>query len=106
MAIISTRVSQDKRNVSRVPAHLKCQVVYDGKSHDATIVNISLKGAFLSSPLVPPIGSTIVLVVKSRELKAPLQLEATVVRGTQALSDHGIVGDLYEVLPALTAALR
>ncbi len=75
-----------------MPAYLRCQIVFDGASHDATIVNISMRGAFVSSPSMPPIGSTIGLVVKSRELKAPLELEATVVRGTHALSDYGTVG--------------
>ena len=75
--------------ISRVPARLNCRFNYEGVSHEAVIIDLSLNGAFLASKFMPPTGSLVAMTVKIPQLKNALTLEAKVIRGTSTSSDHG-----------------
>jgi hypothetical protein len=55
-------------------------------------MDLSLKGAFLSSNIMPPKGSKIVLTLTGPLLKRPLILEGKVIHGGSGLSDYGKTG--------------
>ena len=86
---IQTRVSQDRRNTSRVMARVDCHFSFEGNRHPATIIDLSLKGAFLSSSCLPPNGSNIVVEIQQPGVKKDLVFDGTVTRGTWVTSDHG-----------------
>lgn len=86
---IKSRVTQDRRNASRVMARLDCRFISEGVSHDAVIVDLSLKGAFLSSKFLPPNGSTITVEIKPPAVKKPVSFDSKVLRGTWVMSDQG-----------------
>ena len=88
MAIRSITM-QDRRNISRVIVRLDCQFVHDGTTYDAVVVDLSLKGAFLSSTFLPPNNSIITVTLISPVTQKTLIFDATVLRGTWAMSDHG-----------------
>ena len=89
---IKSRVSQDRRNTSRVMARLDCCLIIDGVSHKAVIVDLSMKGAFLSTKILPPNGSTVTVSIKPPAVKKELMFTGTVTRGTWVTSDHGKLG--------------
>ncbi len=75
-----------------MPARLDCQFTFEGVSHKAVIIDISLKGAFFSARFLPPNGSTICVSLPSPASKKDLAFNGTVIRGTWAMSDHGKLG--------------
>jgi hypothetical protein len=86
---IRSRVEQDRRGISRVVTRLDCQITFDGVSRDAVIVDLSLRGAFLSSSFLPPKDGAVTITLKSPISKKVLKLEGKVVRGGWGMSDHG-----------------
>jgi hypothetical protein len=86
---IQNRVTQDRRKISRVPARLACRFSLNGENHDATLLDLSFNGAFLSSKFLPPTGSSICLNLQTPSMKKSLDLDATVLRGSSVNSDHG-----------------
>jgi hypothetical protein len=56
---------------------------------EAVVVDLSLKGAFLSSKFLPPKGGDVTLNLKVPLLKRTLMLDGKVIRGCWAMSDHG-----------------
>ncbi len=91
-AIIRSRVTQDRRKNARLMTFLACQFTFEGTSYKAVILDLSLKGAFISSPFLPPKGGTIAITLETPHLEEPLKLEGEVVRGTWGMSDHGRLG--------------
>lgn len=89
---IRTRVSQDRRYTSRVIARLDCHFTFEGVSHKAVIVDLSLKGAYISAKSLPPNGSTITVVIQPPAVKKEFAFNATVTRGTWATSENGKLG--------------
>ncbi len=77
---------------SRVMTRLPCRLTFEGASHKAVILDLSLKGAFISSSFLPPVGGAIVITLELPQLEKPLTLEGKVVRGTWGVSDHGKLG--------------
>lgn len=88
MAIIS-RATQDHRMASRVIGRLDCQFTFEGKSHDAVIVDISLGGALLSSKFLPPTDGDVTIILQTPLLKKTALLYGKVIRGSWSMSDHG-----------------
>jgi len=86
---IKSRATQDRRNISRVIARLDCSFISGGVSHEAVIVDLSLKGAFLSSNFLPPNGSTITVEIKPPAVKMALSFNCTVLRGTWVMAEQG-----------------
>jgi hypothetical protein len=86
---IKSRVTQDRRNTSRVMARLDCSFTLKGTRYEAVIVDLSMKGAFLSSPFLPSTGSIITIELGPPAVKEPLSFECTVLRGTWVMADHG-----------------
>jgi hypothetical protein len=91
---IKSRVVQDLRTTSRVIARLNCSYVHSGLSREAVLLNISLRGALLSSRFLPPINDTVVLTVRMPASNDILNLEGKVTRGVRGQSEHGAVGKL------------
>jgi hypothetical protein len=89
---VQSRVSQDRRNTSRVMARLDCSLTVDGAEHKAVIVDLSMKGAFLSSKILPRNGSTVTVAIQPPAVKKELVFTGTVIRGTRVTSDHGELG--------------
>jgi hypothetical protein len=73
-------------------ARLDCSLAFDGKNHKAVMVDLSMKGAFLSSKILPPDGSTVTVTIKPPIVKKELVFTSTVTRGTWVSSDHGKLG--------------
>ncbi len=84
---LNERVVQDRRRFSRIAALLDCEVKYRGITLKAVIVDLSLNGALLSSKYLPPKGDAVTVFLQSPQLKEPLALESTVVRGAWAMSE-------------------
>ena len=74
------RIVQDRRTVSRVVADLECKCNYMESGYDATVINLSLKGAFLASKWQPPKNSNVVLTFKTPLLKKAFDIEGKVLR--------------------------
>jgi hypothetical protein len=77
---VAKRVLQDRRNISRSITMMDCHFAHNGTNRAAVILNISLKGALLSSKFAPPAGETITLSFKMPALDQELYLEAKVLR--------------------------
>jgi hypothetical protein len=71
---------QDGRMVSRVNAHLDCQFIFEGISREASIRDLSLTGAFLSSIFLPSKGSDVTITLQTPLSKNTLILEGKVTR--------------------------
>jgi len=89
---IQTRVSQERRNTSRVIARLDCHFTIDGVSHKGVIVDLSLRGAYLSAKHLPPNGSDITVKIQPPAVKRDLVFDGKVIRGTWAMSEQGKLG--------------
>jgi len=89
---IRSRVEQDRRKTSRVMARLTCHFTLDGVSHEAVIIDMSLKGAYLSSKILPPNNTTITVFVNPPAVKKETKFTGTVIRGAWAMSEHGKLG--------------
>jgi hypothetical protein len=104
------RVTQDRRSLSRMTALMQCTFTYDGVSHEAVVVNLSMGGAFLSSRFLPPKGASVEVTLQSRHLKHTLTLEARVVRGGWGTSERGELGrfgiQFIRLAPELIVVLR
>jgi hypothetical protein len=88
-AAIRGRIAQDRRMISRVNSHLTCQFYLDGVSRKAVVVDISLKGALLSSGFPPSKGACITIILQTPHLEQTLSLEGKVIREGWGLPDHG-----------------
>ena len=88
MAIRSCAM-HDRRNLSRVIVCLDCQFTFEGATHEAVMVDLSVKGAFLSAAFLPPQSSIITVTLNSPVTNKPLVFGGKVIRGTWAMSDHG-----------------
>jgi hypothetical protein len=86
---IKSRVAQDRRMLSRVPARLNCRFTYEGVSREAVIIDLSLNGAYLASKFLPPTDSCVIITLKTPPSKNALTLEGKVIRGGSTISDHG-----------------
>jgi len=76
----------------RVIARLDCQFTYNGVSHKGVVVDVSLKGALLSSVFLPPVNSEISIRIETSYLPEPLVLDGRIQRGNWGMTDHGKVG--------------
>jgi hypothetical protein len=85
-----------------------CHFTYEGVSQKAVIVNLSLKGAFLSAKALPPNGTTITVVMSPPVVKKEVIFSGTVTRGTWANSEQGKIsrfGIRFGTLPLDLIAL-
>jgi hypothetical protein len=89
---ISSRATQDRRNISRLLVCLDCQFTYSGVTHKAVVVDFSLKGAYVSSSFLPPKDAVVTVNLISPVNGKPLEFNGTVIRGTWAMSDHDKIG--------------
>ena len=117
MGTVRSRVLQDRRRLSRIGTHMKCQFRIGGSDYEATMLDLSHEGAFLSSSFMPAAKNKIFLTISADCLKAPLELKGTVLRSTSSMSDHGSVGrfgvefenpplDLLRLISTLSAGLN
>jgi hypothetical protein len=86
---INSRAMQDRRKASRVIARLDCSFTLEGNRHEAVIVDLSMKGALLSSKFLPTAGSTITIELSPPAVKKMLCIDCTVLRGTWVMADQG-----------------
>jgi hypothetical protein len=107
---IQTRVTQDRRMLSRIPALLPCEISYDRVTRQAVIVDLSLNGAFLSSKSLPPKDAPVTISLCSTYLKRPLLLDGKVARRGWGTSEEGNIGRFgvrfERVTPELISLLR
>jgi len=89
---VQSRVSQDRRNTSRLIAQLDCSLKHKKTDYSAVIVDLSSKGALISSPCIPAVNDEVGITLKSVHLKRELNLTGQVLRGTDAMTEHGIKG--------------
>lgn len=88
---IRSRVTQDRRKISRIATRLECRFEFEAKSYKAVIIDLSIKGAYFSSAFLPPFASRIEITVVTPHLPKPLTLQGVVLRGSSGMSDHGAV---------------
>jgi CheY-specific phosphatase CheX len=86
---IPARAMREKRAVLRHPTNFSCQFTFEGIIHDANMMNLSLDGAFLWSPFVPPKGSRVVVTLRTPLSEDILTTESEVVR-TECASENGV----------------
>jgi hypothetical protein len=86
---IRNRVSQDLRANSRVFACIDSYFTYEKLDYPAVTLDLSQKGAQLSSKFLPPKGSTIELTIRTPETKEQIVLTCTVLRSSRVITDHG-----------------
>lgn len=107
---IHSRVTQDRRLLSRIPALLPCEVTYENVTRQAVIVDLSLNGAFISSKSLPPIDTPVTISLCSTCLKKPLLLFGKITRRGWGMSEEGSVGRFGvrfdRVSPELITLLR
>lgn len=108
--IVQTRVTQDRRLLSRIPALIPCEITYDRVTRQAVIVDLSLNGAFISSKSLPPKDAPITVSLLSTHLKKPLLLDGKVARRGWGSSEEGQLGRFGvrfdRVSPELISLLR
>ena len=71
---------QDRRAHSRVSVSLPCEVRSGETTRKATLVHLSLRGAFIASSHIPASGERITVVIPSRGRTGSLTLMGEVVR--------------------------
>jgi hypothetical protein len=89
---IKSRMTQDRRRISRIPVRIPCHFTQAGVRHEASVISISLTGAFLSAKHLPQTGGTITLSLTLPNSKNVLEIQCSVVRGGWGISDHGKLG--------------
>lgn len=82
---------RDRRRFSRVPAQLPCLFTHGTATRPATITDISLGGALLTSEFLPPIGSSVTISLETSQSSIPLTLSATVIHASRRSSKKGDV---------------
>ena len=87
---IQSRVSQDRRSSSRIIERLDCLFSYEDSAHKAVIVNLSQKGATLSSGTRIPTGDIIGITIPTEQLNKKIKLSGKVMRSTRISNDHGL----------------
>jgi hypothetical protein len=87
--VIRSRATQDRRGISRLIARLDCEFIYEGVGHKAVLVDLSLRGAFLSSKYLPPKGGHVTVTLQPPHVKKTLTLDGKVIRGGWGMSEHG-----------------
>jgi hypothetical protein len=87
-----THVIQDRRSTSRLMARLDCHFTFERIRYNAVVINLSLKGAFLSSAFMPPIGSSMLVQIREPGAKKSLVFDSTVIHVTRDNSNHGRLG--------------
>jgi hypothetical protein len=107
---IRSRVTQDRRFLSRIPALLPCEVTYDKVTRQAVVVDLSLNGAFISSKSLPPKDASVTISLFSTHLKKPLLLDGKIARrgwGTSEECKVGRFGVMFDrTSPELISLLR
>lgn len=73
-------------------ALLDCHFTVGRTRYNAVVINLSMKGAFLSSPFLPPNGTSLTVEIQHASAKKALVFDGTVIRGTWVNSDHGRLG--------------
>jgi hypothetical protein len=89
---VKCRMIQDRRKASRLAARLSCTCTWGGIGREAFILDLSLKGAQLSSRQMPPVGEAISITLLVPLSKDLINLEGKVTRGIWGQLDHGPVG--------------
>ena len=90
--VIRSRATQDRRGISRVIARLDCEFISEGVCYKAVVVDLSLRGALLSSKYLPPKGIHVTVTMQPPHVKKTLTLEGKVIRGGWGMSEHGELG--------------
>jgi hypothetical protein len=72
-------------------ARLKCQCTWGGDSQDASILDLSLKGAQLSCKKMPAVGEAVSITLVHPLYNDILNLEGKALRGVRGHLDHGPV---------------
>jgi hypothetical protein len=107
---VRSRVTQDRRLLSRIPALLPCEITYDKVTRQAVIVDLSLNGAYISSKSLPPKDAPVTVSLFSTHLKRPLLLDGRIARRGWGTSEEGNVGRFGvrfdRVSPELISLLR
>ena len=94
-------LSADRRRLARISTQVECRFMHDNKEYEATIIDMSQEGAFLSSTFLPNKQSEIFINIKADCLDAPLRLSGTVARsisGKNGASDR--FGVAYDTPPS------
>jgi len=103
-------ILRDRRRVSRMPARLACTFTHEGIIRPATVTDLSLGGAFLTSKFLPPKASAITISVEAPQSQKTVVLTGTVVRGSWGTSEQGDVCrfgvHFSNIAPGLIGLLR
>jgi hypothetical protein len=86
------RPIQDRRDLPRVNAHLRCKFTFEGNEYEAFIRDISLTGVFFWSTFMPPWGSDLSIELPTSLMEDPLILEGKIVRRDSIYAVGGTLG--------------
>ncbi len=85
---LSGKETQDRRSNSRVIARMDCTIACGDGIYEGVIVDLSIKGALVSSKFPAPAGSEISITLRTPLLKEPLSLTGNVLRTSRIMSEH------------------
>ncbi len=86
---VQSRISKDRRSSSRVVEILDCHFRCGDATYSAVILNLSQKGALLSSRFEVPTGKTVEITVHSEHLNKNLILKGIVERSNGVWTEFG-----------------
>jgi c-di-GMP-binding flagellar brake protein YcgR len=89
----------ERRLHTRFHTFLPCEANCGELTFRATLLNLSMAGALLSSGCNPPMGSSLTITLAMPELKKPISLQGQVVRVAIGKSQEGKVYRIGVRLP-------
>ena len=82
---------QDRRAFWRMPTFLSCEVRLGTATYPAFLLEISSRGAMVSSRCTPERGGSITICLRIPEYKKTISLAGNIIRTAQGISDHGTI---------------
>ena len=86
---IKSRVSKDQRGNSRTVTRLECRLEFKNTVYDATIIDLSSKGALISSPCQPAVHDEVKINLKTKHLPGELKLTGKILRISNVMTEYG-----------------
>ena len=86
---IKSRVSKDQRGRSRTVTRLDCRIEFKNAVYDATIIDLSPKGALISSQGKPAIHDEVKINLMTKHLPGELKLTGKVLRISDVMTEYG-----------------
>ena len=90
--VVRKRILKDLRINARIHTLLDCRFIHEDITYNAVLMDLSQKGALLSSDFLPPTGGNIALIIQSTLIKKDLLLSGKVSPGERGKTEQGRKG--------------